>query len=171
MHLFLTGFMGAGKTTVGSILADLMGRPFVDLDVLIETQRAMSITEIFEQEGEAEFRSLESAALRSLEGCRPTVVATGGGVVSVAENRTWMKANGVSIWLDVPFDALLARVGEDGLGSRPLFQSEAQARSLFVQRREEYGDADLRIEVLSSDSATDIAERIRDKLEDKQCDT
>lgn len=166
--MYLTGFMGAGKSTVGRALAELLGWPFVDLDANIEAQQGTTIAEIFSSHGQARFRQLESEALRALENSTAMVVATGGGVLSVPENREWLKTHGITVWLDAPFEVVMDRVGMAPQETRPLFESEPQARELFDQRRSQYGDSDLRIEVLSSHSAAEVAVRIRDILAEEK---
>jgi len=163
-HVYLTGFMGAGKSTVGRVLAELLGWPFVDLDASIEAQQETSIAEIFSSRGQVGFRQLESEALRSLDNSTAMVVATGGGVLSVPENRQWMRAHGITVWLDVPFEVVMERLGSTSQETRPLFESEPRARELFAERQGEYGDSDLQIEVLSSHSAAEVAVMIRDFL-------
>ena len=171
MHVYLTGFMGAGKTTVGEALAEILGRPLVDLDAKIEAQEGETIAEIFLDKGETHFRQLESAALRSLDDRVAAVVATGGGVLSTPGNREWMVAHGTTVWLDVPFEVVLERLGAADVETRPLLQSESQARALFETRRRDYGDSDRRIEVLSSDSAAEVAARIVELLKEEECAT
>ena len=170
-HIFLIGFMGAGKTAVGRALAGLLECTFVDLDERIETTTGQTIAEIFAARSEAGFRELETATLRSLELTVPTVVATGGGVPMRRDNRSWMRVQGVIVWLDAPFELSLARIRAQANGTRPLFADRGRARELYEQRRRRYGDADLRIEVSSSDSVVAVATRIRDCLVNEECAT
>lgn len=110
-HLFLTGFMGAGKTTVGRLVADRLGRPFIDLDAEITRREGMSVPDIFRQRGEESFRESEHDALQALGGAEPAVVATGGGVVLRPENRTLLSRLGTVVYLAVTPEEALARVG------------------------------------------------------------
>jgi len=135
-HVFLVGFMGAGKSTVACLVADQLGRPCVDIDRLVESEEGCTIAQIFSEQGEAVFRRLESDALKSLADAPPSVVACGGGVVTVAENRALLKVLGRVVYLDVTADEMLARVGEDS--RRPLLAS-GDARSsaeLLLDARE-----------------------------------
>lgn len=161
--------MGAGKTTSGKLLADLLGRTFVDLDAIIESRQAMTIPEIFASHGEESFRQMESAALRSVDDNDPAVVATGGGILSRPGNREFMRAHGTAVWLDVPFEVLIERLEESELELRPLFLDRDQVRALYESRLREYGDSDLRIEISSSHSAAVVAAMIRDTLENSEC--
>ncbi len=169
MHVYLTGFMGSGKTTVGRELAERLGRSFVDLDGVIEAREGVTIAEIFETRGEAEFRRLESAALCDLDDSSPKVVATGGGIVGIEENRRWMSRHGIVVWLDIDFEAIVERLGPAEAAKRPLFEDLHQARALFERRQREYGDSDLQIEVLSADSAAAVAAKIAKSLTDREC--
>src|ERR1041384_1213392 len=105
--IYLVGFMGCGKSTVGSALADELGWSFIDLDEEIERREGASIAEIFDQRGEAEFRHIESAALRdrvrNVQSGRPQVVSLGGGAFLPEENFEMVSNNGVTIWLDCEF--------------------------------------------------------------------
>ena len=171
MHVYLTGFMGVGKTTVGRVLAEIMGRPFVDLDGRIETRQGMTISEIFRSVGEAGFRLLESESLRELDDEAPAVVALGGGVRTRPENRAWLVGHGTTVWIDLPLDDLMERLRRQDQTLRPMFEDESQVRDLFQTRLVDYGDSDLRIEVSSSDSAAAVASRIWDSMEETQCAT
>jgi shikimate kinase len=117
-HVFLVGFMGAGKTTVSRLVAQQLGRPAIDLDAHIEAVAGKSVREIFEDVGEDAFRELESAHLAALSGADPSVVACGGGIVVRDENRSALKDMGLVIYLRVSAGETLARVGADG--TRPL---------------------------------------------------
>src|SRR6185436_10419582 len=110
MRIYLTGFMGAAKSTVGRLLAAGMGYEFLDLDRLIERRTGVNITTIFEEQGETAFRNLEAKELRMVTS-DPAVIATGGGCF--IHNTEWMLQNGTVIYLQVPFDALAARIGAD----------------------------------------------------------
>lgn len=151
--LFLTGMMGSGKSTVGRMLAHELGVPFIDLDRRIERLFGARIEELF-SEGEEHFRRCERAALLSLcsepgFAARPSVVATGGGVVVDAGNRAEMAKRGVVVHLDVPIEELMHRV--EGDGGRPLLDgSEISVRrrlgELLVARREAYRDGALSVD-------------------------
>lgn len=117
-QILLIGFMGAGKSTVGRLVAEKLGMPFVDLDALVEHDDGRSIGEIFEQDGERTFRALEARALETLESAPPTVVGCGGGVVLSDANRVLLKRLGIVVYLRVTAAETLARVGDDS--TRPL---------------------------------------------------
>lgn len=171
MHVYLTGFMGAGKSTVGRHLAEILGWPFVDLDEMIARQAGESVAEIFQRSGEAEFRRLEAAALRSLDEIERVVVATGGGVMTSNENRDWMQQRGLSVWLDVPLTVLTDRLRAGPPGARPLFISDAQAGELYARRRADYRKSDIRIPVEPGWPPRRVAESIHGKLTGARCGT
>ncbi len=143
--IFLTGFMGSGKTTIGMDLARRMDVPFVDLDTVISRTCGASIPEIFRCAGEQAFRSLEDSALRDLaaEGDPLSVVATGGGLPINPLNRQLMKACGSIVFLRASFENLEGRVTVDG--SRPLWDRDA--RSLMQERTPAYEDADFVVDI------------------------
>jgi shikimate kinase len=145
--LFLTGFMGTGKTAVGAALARRLGRPFVDLDREIESAAGLTVAEIFARHGEAEFRARERALLERLAGRGDTVVATGGGAVVDARNRRAMRASGRIVCLTAAPATLLERVG--GGDDRPLLAGADRAervRELLAARAAAYADADATID-------------------------
>lgn len=117
--VYLVGMMGSGKSTIGKVLAKALGYSFVDLDAEIETMTGRSIPELFRDEGEDIFRSLETEALRAVPSSGRYVVATGGGAVLRDDN--WLIMNrGLVIWIDVPVHELARRVVAQGVKSRPL---------------------------------------------------
>lgn len=161
MKIFLTGFMGVGKSTVGRALAERLGVSFIDLDAAIERETGSSIVEIFADEGEERFRALEREALLrcgDLPGC---VVATGGGTPVRAGNREWMAKRGRIVWIDLPFEQIRQRLA--GATDRPLFRESARAEVLFQERLPAYRENDLRIDAQAR-SAVEIAVEIMDRL-------
>lgn len=159
--IYLVGFMGCGKSTVGQRLADEIGWRFVDLDTRIEEQQQTTIGSVFESQGEAAFRQMEAAALdeliREVYRGRATVASLGGGAFAWPGNRERLVDSGVSIWLDVPLDRLSRRVA--GHPHRPLARDPERFATLFEQRRPLYALADYKIE-FDSDNAQEAVEAI-----------
>jgi shikimate kinase len=157
--IYLVGFMGSGKTTVGRILADRLGWDFVDLDAEIEAEQKTTIAKIFEECGEEYFRQLETAAIRKrvhmVRGGHPMVVALGGGAFLYDENYDLLEDHGVTVWLDCPFDLARQRVGS-GV-ARPLARDPEKLAKLYEARRSRYSRADYRIEVCSDDPEEAVA--------------
>lgn len=117
--IYITGFMGAGKTTIGKALSDKLGIPVVDTDQRIEEKHGKLIRDIFAEEGEISFRQYESAMLQAL----PTsdiIITTGGGIVESTNNRQWMSENGIVVYLYCDPYVIAERLSEDT--TRPLFQ-------------------------------------------------
>ena len=158
--LYLVGMMGSGKTSTGRPLAEHLGYGFVDADAVIEQAAGCSIPEIFERDGEAGFRSLESQVLSAISQRHSLVVATGGGVVTQPEN--WgLLHSGIVIWLDVVPDQLLHRLNADST-VRPLLQTtdpEASLNTLLNERRPLYGEADLTV-VINDETPEAVADGI-----------
>ena len=152
--LYLVGFMAAGKTTVGGLLADELGWCFVDIDTDVEAQQRKSIAEIFRDHGEARFRELEAQMIRSrvslIEAGDPCVMALGGGAFVQASNWHLIQNNGVTVWLDCQLETVRKRLGEDT--TRPLAQDRGGLAKLFEDRRPLYARADFRIDVDTSDT-------------------
>ncbi|MEO6213565.1 MAG: shikimate kinase [Vicinamibacterales bacterium] len=155
--IYLVGFMAAGKSTVARALAARLRWRAEDVDELIEARERRPVADIFAMQGEPYFRSAERDILRLLMPLRHVVVATGGGTFMDLDNRTAINMDGVSIWLDVPFDELLARIPNDG--RRPLATDRAAMERLFAMRVAAYGAARLRIDA-SGVPAEEVAERI-----------
>lgn len=118
----LVGLMGAGKSTVGRKVATMLGLPFRDVDTEIETVSRMSIPELFETYGEAEFRDLERRVILRLLDDGPMILATGGGAYMNAETREAIARAGVSIWLNAELDVLMDRVSRRQ--NRPLLKND-----------------------------------------------
>ena len=120
-NVVLVGFMGSGKSSVGRILSSLTGFALVDTDTLVVQEAGQSIPAIFRQHGEEHFRAVETKVLKSLVGRIGLIVATGGGVVTVAENRDLLPQIGPVVWLDADPDHLYQRVKHS---KRPLLQTK-----------------------------------------------
>jgi shikimate kinase len=164
--VFLVGFMGAGKTTVGRALSVRLGWPFEDLDDRIHAREQRTIEQIFRQSGEAAFRDAEHAALAELLSelsSQPRIVALGGGAFVQARNATLLKQAGAfSVFLDAPVEELFRRSGEQEAGEqkveRPLRRSREQFLTLFEARRAHYLQASCRIETHAKDVQAVVAE-------------
>ena len=158
--LYLVGMMGSGKTSTGRPLAERLGYGFVDADAVIKQAAGCSIPEIFERDGEAGFRKLESQVLSAISQRHSLVVATGGGVVTQQEN--WgLLHSGIVIWLDVVPDQLLQRLKADST-VRPLLQTddpEAALNELLNERRPLYAEADLTV-VINEETPETVADGI-----------
>ena len=158
--LYLVGMMGSGKTSTGRPLAERLGYGFVDADAVIEQAAGCGIPEIFDRDGEAGFRSLESQVLSAISQRHSLVVATGGGVVTQPEN--WgLLHSGIVIWLDVVPDQLLQRLNADSM-VRPLLQTadpEAALNALLNERRPLYAEADLTV-VINEETPETVADGI-----------
>jgi shikimate kinase len=156
--------MGTGKTTVGQVLARQIGYRFFDTDVLIERVTRQTIPEIFANQGEAEFRDIESQILMEVCAYSKSVIATGGGIVLRPRNWSYLH-HGLVIWLDVPKDVLIDRLAADR--SRPLLQEsdlEEKLGTLMEQRRSLYGEADLHISIENAQTPEAIVMQILERL-------
>ena len=152
-NLVLMGMPGCGKSTVGALVAQRLGRPFVDLDEEIVRAAGMSIPEIFAKDGETAFRDLESQVLREVSGHHGIVLSLGGGTAVREENRYFIRQNGPVFYLRRSIDVL------SGEG-RPLSKSPEAIRTLYDQRRGIYESvADITVDSVEG-SAEETAERI-----------
>jgi len=156
-RVYLVGFMGAGKTSVGQCLARELRYRFVDLDHEIERDTGRTIPEIFRDDGELVFRRLEARALRAVGGQPEIVVGTGGGTLTLWENRDFVHLTGVSVWLDAPLDVMLDRCR--GGEHRPLLAGRPEMEALFAERVGSYRLSDLRVDA-SADTPEALASRI-----------
>lgn len=142
--IYLVGFMAAGKSTLARVLARRLDWRAVDIDEAIEQREHMTVAEIFAKHGEPYFRAIERQVLADDLPSRHVVVATGGGTFADPQNRALINRDGVSVWLDVPLERLVARVPVDG--RRPLAADRAAFDRLYQQRREAYAEAHVRLD-------------------------
>lgn len=160
--LGLAGFMGSGKTTIGTLLARQLAWRFVDLDDRIEGSAGLAIPEIFERLGEPAFRQIEAEQLRAALGRaselkESTILALGGGTYAQPGCPDFLRAAGVLVlWLDSPIEVLLSRCMT--MTGRPLFRDESSFRALYAQRRPSYQLADHRVD--SSGEPTQVVAEI-----------
>jgi len=160
--VYLVGFMAAGKTSVARALAKRLDWRIVDIDELIEQREHLSVAEIFARHGEPYFRAAERAVLLQNLAPRHSVVATGGGTFVDPQNRAAINRDGVSVWLDVPLDRLIARLPADG--RRPLAADRPELQRLFDARREAYQHAHVRLDCARA-SVEELVEQLMDWLE------
>ncbi len=161
-RLVITGFMGAGKTTIAAALARLLGCPAVDLDDRITAREGRTPQQLIDEEGEAAFRDAETRALRQVLADEATcVLALGGGAWTLERNRRLVRESGaLAVWLDAPFDLCLQRIRQDRGEDRPNARDPRAARSLYDKRRDSYQLAPLRVRVTPERSAAEIAAEI-----------
>jgi shikimate kinase len=172
LNLYLIGMMGAGKSTVGQVLAKRLGYHFFDTDAVIERAAEQSIADIFASLGEPSFRELESQVLAELSAYTRLVIATGGGIVLQQMNWSYLR-HGLIVWLDVSVEQLTNRLSNDS--TRPLLHDTSatslptpplrqKLTDLLQQRHHLYAQADLQIQVQEKDSPAQIADRILDQI-------
>lgn len=157
MTIVLVGFMGAGKTTIGRRLAQVLGRPFIDLDSYIVEKNGRTITEIFESEGEEKFRQLESHALKACLSRYRT--GDGGGIVEVRDNIHMLKENQLNIWLDTDIDELYSRIKGDESRPNASGQTFLQIKEVYNSRVSRYNEIAF-MQVDSSQSVDDCVREI-----------
>ncbi|OUN00874.1 MAG: 3-dehydroquinate synthase [Firmicutes bacterium ZCTH02-B6] len=157
--------MGAGKTTVGRLLAARLGWPFVDLDAVVEKAAGMTIPAIFEREGEDGFRRRETEAVRAVTAHAGQVIATGGGTVMRRENLALLRATGTLVWLRAPLEVLLARARAEG--GRPLLaEGDDAAAKRYAARVSVYALADVVVDATQAPDA--VAAEIEARLSGAQ---
>ncbi|OZH53482.1 shikimate kinase [Hydrocoleum sp. CS-953] len=156
VNLYLVGMMGAGKTTVGHLLAQELGYRFLDTDSLISQAAGKSISEIFATEGEAAFRELETNILSEVSSYKKLTIATGGGIVIKPFNWSYLQ-HGIVVWLDTPVEVLYSRLQGDQ--TRPLLQDSnplGKLQELLEERRPLYANADVHVNINSKDTPEEV---------------
>lgn len=148
-NLVLTGFMGTGKTSLGKLLAEKLGRGFVDLDQKIEQDTGMTIPQIFEKYGEKYFRELEKNAVKEVSARKNLVIATGGGTVKDEENIKLLKDSGVMVCLTTEPEEIFRRT--ERRGERPVLDAGDEDRlnkikKLLALRQKYYAQADYTVD-------------------------
>jgi thiamine-phosphate diphosphorylase len=165
--LWLVGFMGCGKTTVGEIVARRLARPFFDLDAELERATGTTVRAIFEAAGEVDFRRRENEFVASAKQIGCGVIAAGGGTFVAEDNRRAILREGTAVFLDVPFEVLSGRLA--GKTDRPLFTDPMQALRLFEDRAAFYKMAPVRVPLRGHESPEETAERVLQALDSRAC--
>jgi len=168
-RIFLVGFMGAGKSSVGASLADRLSLGFIDLDGEISRRLGAPIPEIFARYGEETFRATETDELARCADLADIVVATGGGAFCSDANREVIhRSGGVSVFLDLPWAVLRQRLLRDH-SDRPMYDDTNQARLLFEERLPHYTCASVRVSLAGEEHPDEVAERVMAMLREAPC--
>lgn len=158
-HIVLVGMMGSGKSSVGRVLAERLGRPLFDSDQMVEDRTGRTVREIWQTDGEAVFRAIETEVLAdAVAEAQPSVIAAAGGVVLSDDNRRVLaEADAHVVWLMADVDVLLGRV-QNGM-HRPLLDDdpEAKLREMFSARESLYREAADAIVSVDHRSINDVA--------------
>ncbi len=163
--VFFVGFMGAGKTSVSRKLARMCGLTAVDMDTYIERQEGKTISDIFAEQGESGFRTIETQVLRKLSKGAPMLVGCGGGVVTIPENREILKESGCVVFLRVSAYEAKDRISD--LSTRPLFNQMEDAEKRNLERLPLYLEvADVEIDTAGKNVSA-IAREVRRELQRK----
>ncbi len=157
-RIYLTGFMGCGKSTLGRRVAERLGLPFVDLDLEIERISGLTVRAFFETSGEAAFREREALFLSGTESLPAAVVATGGGSFISEGNRGTIRRLGTAVFLDVPFPVLARRLS--GKTDRPLFRDAESAARLFAERAPFYRMGSIPVTLSGDEAVEEAADRV-----------
>ena len=167
--IYLTGFRGTGKTSIGTLLAKSLGRTVIDLDGVVAANAGKSIREIFQQDGESSFRDLETTALESVAQTSNSVISLGGGAVLRDINRSIIQSTGICFWLQCDAETIAERLQQDEAtgDQRPALtklDELQEIRQLLQTRQAKYEDvADHRINTKGR-SIEQVAEAVLERL-------
>lgn len=159
-NLYIVGFMGSGKTTIGQLLAERLNRRFVDMDLELVKDFGSPIPEVFASLGEAAFRQREYALVKKLSHKDRLVVAAGGGAAVSPDNRRLMRSSGKVIHLAADLEVCRSRLSSDERAARPLWQDEDALKNLFEARMDAYRDSDFSVPVNRDRSPDHITDEI-----------
>jgi shikimate kinase len=164
MNLILTGFMGTGKSVVGRRVAEILKIPFFDVDSTIKRQTGKSIADLFQQKGEAAFRTLESATIQELSMQEKAVIATGGGALMNPQNRQFLEKNGILVCLTAKTGTLLERLKDDL--TRPMLAGEnmqERIERLMQERQAVYAMCPIQI-VTDNKTIEQVTQEVIEKI-------
>jgi shikimate kinase len=159
MRIYLIGFMGSGKSTLGHKASQVLSVPFFDTDIMIEEREGKSIAAILKEQGESHFRKLETIVLESTQQIPKAIIATGGGLPVFHQHMNWMLTHGITIYLEWPLEKLKSKL-ITGAASRPMLKDfagaelEAKIEKLFIIRKPIYEQSAITIE-MSGDEEED----------------
>lgn len=171
--IFLIGYMGCGKSSLGRKLAKVANMEFMDMDSIIEQREGALISDIFYYQGEEYFREAERRALESVDlRGDDVIVATGGGLPTWSDNMAWMREHGVVVYLRRSAEQILSRLSDYGREKRPMFRGKSDEellefmREQMAEREKYYAQADITVEctTLSDD---DVVERVVNELNNR----
>jgi len=175
-RIYLIGFMGAGKSTTGEVLARMLGLPFIDTDAVIEEEERSPIPRIFKEKGEPYFRSRERRVLRSLTRMHRVsgfVMATGGGMPASGRNIGYMRRHGTVVYLEAPVSTLLSRI--KNTAHRPVYSrlgsggppgKKESIATLLETRTPFYRRAHITVQSTNDTNAAQTARRIEQNLKE-----
>lgn len=168
--IFLIGYMGSGKSTLGRLVSKATGLPFIDLDAYIENRFHKTVKDIFAERGEDGFRLVERAMLHEVADMEDVIVACGGGTPCFFDNMDYINTHGVSVWLEAPLPILHSRLMR-GRHKRPLIENlDTDQLTEFIQnalakRREHYSKSQHRFNTALLENETDREETARRFIE------
>lgn len=167
-RIVLVGFMGAGKSTVGPLVAEALGWSFLDLDVELARRLGTSIADVFRTRGESAFRIEELRLAEEAASLDRHVLAAGGGAFAQEATRDALRHGALTVWLQCGLPAVLARIPPDG--SRPLAGDRETIAKLFAQRESSYRQADCRVDAEQAPSAVarDVVEAYRERTAERR---